>query len=288
MTYVKKRKTWEYRWYDQNGKVRSQQIPDVRTKRDAKKVQSAWDVEQADRNHQPEKTVWTLADAHEQVKSSRNYSPNYLNNLQTFWGRKEVETDSKGVFRKNKGKVSILDHFGEETLLSEIKVADVLRWVKVLKKQKTKKKDLDGTEKDVRVKDSTIKHYVNALSRALTLGMAYGVVDSNPCKHPEVQKQLIDDTSTRERVVSPDEVGRLLKHATKNVKTFLILAWATGGRMSEILTLEWKDLLFDKNEIRFEHDPAREKWVKSKKTATVSVHPEILRYVRDHHKRIDE
>ena len=278
---------WEFRWYE-NAKIRSRRIPGAKTKGDAKNVQSAWDVERSKLEESPAKPEWTLAEAYEKVKDSRDYSPNYLNNLETFWGRTEKKTDKKGTFGKAAAKVGILEHFGKDALLSEIKVADVLDWISFLKRHLTPKKTKRGTEKDTRAKGSTVNHYRNALSRAFTLAMAYGFVDSNPCRHPEVDVQLPDDTATRDRVATPEEIKKILSQSSKNTRTFLVIAWATGARMSEILTLEWKDLLYDRKEIQFEHDPVRGKWVKGKKTASVAVHPEILQYLKDHHEPVDD
>lgn len=56
-------------------------------------------------------------------------------------------------------------------------------------------------------------------------------------------------TQTLPRVMSYDEVHAILKSESKAL-SFVEMLYATGGRVSEICSLEWKDIDFSRNEIR--------------------------------------
>lgn len=98
---------------------------------------------------------------------------------------------------------------------------------------------------------ATANRYLASLSACFTKGVEWGWLNSNPC---EGVKRL-KESRGRVRYLADDEQERLLRAAQESANPHLylwiVMSLATGGRTSEILGLEWRDIDLKRQEITF-------------------------------------
>lgn len=233
-----------YRWRDSGGR-REKLMPAGITAKEAKALQHKWDLQRAVKERSAKVQPWTLEKAKEMVLAAHDYSPGYQRNLNIYWQ-------------------AAMDHWGKDRRLNTIGVTDVLIFVKTLRQNK---------------KATTVSHYVKTLSVAAGLAMEEGMLDSNPFLSPRVKRQLPNDANKRDRKLTEAEIRRLLEFSDGNLRTWLVIALATGGRHTEILTLSWEDVDFEQSTITFHHKPAAGKRTKNKRTKTVPINQAALGYL---------
>jgi integrase len=99
------------------------------------------------------------------------------------------------------------------------------------------------------LKPWTIRAVITPLSRILGNAARRGMISSNPVKRLERGER--PSVGRREiRVLSRDEISRLLEHAPDQYRTLLSTAIFSGLRISELLGLTWGDVDFDAGVIR--------------------------------------
>lgn len=253
---VKSRGKYRFKWVER-GKVRTRTLPDwVRTRAQARKVAEDWSREIKDlRRRSAIGTAWTVSDARREVLATADYSPRNRKNVDLYWDRIE-------------------GFFGSETPLAAIGKREILDWVSSLR-------GIEGRG-GRKVKNSTLRHYYFTLSKAFALALESDALDSNPFDRINVAKVLPDDTGSRTRRISEEEFLALLDQAVEDwTRTFLVLAWSTGARMSEITGLDWADIDLERRVVSFRHNPERGKRTKNKKDREATIGPEAAEYLRE-------
>ena len=193
--------------------------------------------------------TWTLEESKEKVFDLGHYSKSYMENLEIYWGR-------------------IYEMWSKKKPLTSVGKSEILSWVSELKSRG--------------IRNSTIRHHVYALSKAFDVAVGYGVLDSNPVSQIDMKRLLPDDTQTRDRRLSEEEFQRIYQHALfPHTKIYLLLAWATGARHSEIVSLEIEDLDIENGRVHFRNDPEKDKWTKNRRDRTIAVDPDVLKAVRE-------
>src|SRR3954454_17065194 len=123
----------------------------------------------------------------------------------------------------------VLPRLGDRRL-DEVAVDDILALISALRK-----KGYSGT---------TIAVTLTPLSRLFAKAVRRGLIESNPVS--KLDRSERPRISRQERpVLSPDEVGRLLKAARPCFRTLLATAILSGLRQGELLGLHWQDVDFD-------------------------------------------
>lgn len=96
---------------------------------------------------------------------------------------------------------------------------------------------------------ATVNRYLAALSHCFSKAVEWEWIDTNPLAKISRKKE----SAGRVRFLSDDERDRLLTACkeSRNTDLYLIvlLAISTGARYSEIMELEWKDVLFDQQRL---------------------------------------
>ena len=265
MSWITKRKTqngttqWLYRW-SEDGTRKTKVIPDAKTRRQAERIRQQWDWQRSvECEVSKVEECWTLGKARIELLGQKVCSPRY-----------EVELNRH--FEK-----SLFAFFGEDKRLPDIMIGDVRKWIAWRRKQPGRG--------DTPVRTCTVRHEFYTLSECFQLAVESGKLDANPCSTISLKKILPNDVRRRERVLSPEEIERLIAVCDGHVKTFVVLAWATAGRMSEILQLEWNDIDSANGTITFRHDPPRRR-TKNRKTRKIPVARKFLAYVLGHHPKV--
>ncbi len=250
---------WLYRW-SEHGKRFTRVVPGAKTRRQAERIKRQWDYQRdVEKDVGNKGKEWTLETAHHEVMDFKTCSPRFRTELDRYFKR------------------SFFPFFGRSRRLSDITVGDIKRWV-AWRKQHTGRSG--GT-----VRNSTVRHEFYALSQCFQAALEFGRLRSNPCASISLKRILPNDLRRRERVLNPAEIQRLIEASDGHVKTFVVLAWATAGRMGELLQLEWSDIDVERETITFRHDPPC-RTTKNKRTRSVPVSREILAFVVDNHPRV--
>lgn len=106
------------------------------------------------------------------------------------------------------------------------------------------------TKKGTKLSPATVNRYMSSLSAVLTYAKKLKWVDENPCH----ALSKLKESDGRDRVLSTDEIQRLLSACKKSANQYLycivLISITTGARKGEILNLNWNDIDFE-NKIAF-------------------------------------
>ena len=89
-------------------------------------------------------------------------------------------------------------------------------------------------KREKEVKRATVNRYLATLKRMFNLAVREGYVDKNPVWKVEMYKE-----SPRKRAISYEEFEALLSHLPEHTADIVTVAYYTGMRRGEILSLKW-------------------------------------------------
>jgi len=92
------------------------------------------------------------------------------------------------------------------------------------------------------ISPSTVNREVSCLKNVLNKAVEWEKLDRNPAA--KIKK--FREPNAKERILTFDEMKRLLAEASEDLRPVLVVALNTGMRKSEILSLRWKDVDFVK------------------------------------------
>lgn len=136
-----------------------------------------------------------------------------------------------------------LEHFGRLFSLNTIKDFTP----QVLEEYKIKRLE-EGVLKE------TVNRELNTLKNLGTKLVEWGYLSINPVKPV---KKFPTKKNKKIRFLTKEEIDLILKHATGQLKTAIMLSLYTGMRAGEVCHLEWKDIDFNKKVITIE---AKDDW----------------------------
>jgi len=124
------------------------------------------------------------------------------------------------------------DHFGENTLLANIRYVDIETYHSALRKTLT----AHGTIR----KDSTVNREMSCHHHIFTKAVEWDMIERNPF---DKGKSLhLKENNQRLRFLSQEEIDRLLPECHKYLRRVVECAINTGMRRGEILGLKWSDI----------------------------------------------
>ncbi len=88
------------------------------------------------------------------------------------------------------------------------------------------------------LRPATINREVACIKRMYTLAIQWELVTENPAKGVKLWRE----DNRRERILTQEEINRLLEHCTGHSRPFVLVALNTGMRVGEILTLTWDQI----------------------------------------------
>lgn len=101
--------------------------------------------------------------------------------------------------------------------------------------------DYIGYRMNCRVANATINRELACLKRMYSLAIKWGEAKKNPVKDVD----FLEEPPGRTRFLSERECRRLIECSDNHLKPIIITALNTGMRLSEILTLNWKQIHID-------------------------------------------
>ena len=167
---------------------------------------------------------------------SDHYTKHYLTEAKYVNGRKVSGLRSVVTVR---GYVNVLrDYFGKQKLRT-ITYEDLLEF--------RNKRLNTSTHQSEQRSITTVNREMAYLRRLLNIAERNGWINKNPFKCGDTLIHVADERK-RERILSKDEEIRLLNQLTgrrKHLRPLIIAGLDTGCRLSELLTLQWRDVNFD-------------------------------------------
>lgn len=104
------------------------------------------------------------------------------------------------------------------------------------------------TRKGTFITKASVNRELAFLKTMFNFAVEWDWVDSNPAE----KVKLLRGEKKRLRMLSREEIDRLIKNAADHVKPILVIALSTGMRKSEILNLKWKHIDLTNGFIRVE------------------------------------
>jgi integrase len=103
-------------------------------------------------------------------------------------------------------------------------------------------------KKEMKYSNAYINRDLALLKHLFSLAIKWGFADYNPVKEVKFLKEDL-----REKILSLDEIQRIMEEANMELKPIIITALTTGMRLGEILTLKWSQVNFQAGFIKIEH-----------------------------------
>ena len=94
---------------------------------------------------------------------------------------------------------------------------------------------------DWKVQPATINRELACLKHMFSLAKKWKMADENPVK----EVQLFQERQIEMKILTREEIGRLVDSASPQLRPILIVALNTGMRKGEILRLRWNDIDFE-------------------------------------------
>ncbi len=116
------------------------------------------------------------------------------------------------------------------------------------------------------VSPASVNRELACLKKMFSQAVDWGRAAANPAARVKMFKEY----APKERILSTDEIRRLLAAACSHLKPILIIALNTGMRLREILTLKWENVNFAQSQILIE-----ERISKSRRARKVPMNPAV-------------
>jgi integrase len=185
--------------------------------------------------------------------------------------------ETRGFLDRN-----LLPAFGA-VRLSKLRTDDLDRFYRQLR--------INGARSGQPLAPATIRRIHGILRRALSQGVRWGWLGSNPASEASPPRVDASEISPP----APNDVARLFALAEKvdpDLAAFVILAAATGARRSEVIALRWADVDLDVGAVKVGRaivmgpDGLIEKDTKTHASRQVSLDPTTLALLREHRERV--
>jgi integrase len=103
------------------------------------------------------------------------------------------------------------------------------------------------------VSPATVNRELALLKTIFSKAVEWGRIPANPL----VRVKKFREENVKERILTPEETGRLLEVAKANLRPILTIALNTGMRRNEILSLKWQNVNFASRYIQIESQKAK-------------------------------
>jgi integrase len=164
---------------------------------------------------------------------------------------------NKRSWRDDENSLLNLKPFFRNRYLSSIG-AEMAESYKAQRLAMAKKNVAQGQPKR-KISPATVNRELALLKTIFSKAVEWGRIPANPL----VKVKKFREDNIKERILTPEETGRLIGAAKARLRPILTIALNTGMRRNEILSLRWQDVNFAANYIQIE--PARAKSGKGRK-----------------------
>ena len=140
-----------------------------------------------------------------------------------------------------------------------------------------------------RFSERTIKHTLTPVGQVFDYAIRQGMAFRNPVRELDRDERPKPDDETEKRILSEEEIPRLIAAASPTYRPLIQAALFTGGRKMELLGLTWADVEFNAQKIRVRQQLSRKpgagrKALKTKAKGQHDVHipPFLVQMLREH------
>lgn len=175
-----------------------------------------------------DKTKWQIAEG--------KYNPHKKEDLSFFdliddFLEKHSKVEKESYKRDVVIGESLKKYFGMKPI-GEIRPIDIKDW--------RRKRLQHVTKKGTPIKKASVNRELAFMKTMFNLALEWGYVDENPAE----KVKLLRGEERRLRILSKDEISKLINSSAEHLKPILVTAISTGMRKSEILNLKWKHIDF--------------------------------------------
>jgi len=155
--------------------------------------------------------------------------------------------------------------FFDDMPLKNIKPADIDKFIAWMRKRRTHWGE--------RLSDGTINRHLAQLMNLFAEAVKNEYLEKSPARFTK----LISENNVRDRVISTEELDRLIETAAAHIKPIIRLAYHTGMRRGEILGLTWSMVDLDEGIIRLLPE-----MTKTNRGRDVPLNDEMIAMIREH------
>lgn len=179
-------------------------------------------------------TRWDAEDAEAKVRAET------INGLLDAWLEQQAADNPSPttVYRQASIIQRIRDDLGHKRVI-DLKTRDVDTWVAGLRKKRKGHRDLS---------DATRAHYLRVLRAVLKQAWRWEMIDVDPAARARPVK--VDKPDMAKSMPTVEAWMVLISMASRNVRTALVLATATGCRRGELVGLRWSDIQGDELKVQ--------------------------------------
>ena len=271
MAYIREHKNspfWVANWYDSNKKLKCRSTK-IRVDGGKKAYNEALLVAEAYQSAESgKKTVDFIQEKIAEVSSSLlSETPN----IPTFrkWAKEYLEIRerliSRSTFINDRRSINVLFEFlGEERadhLLCNVTKQDAMKFV---------------DENLIRVEPKTVQLYCTALSFMFKSAKERGYVISNPFSGIRKRTGLVNSRSkVSKKPFTQSQLETLIKNLPPEWASMVKVSLYTGGqRLGDVATLEWEDVDFDDETVRF-------KTIKTGRASVIPFFPALKEHLEE-------
>jgi integrase len=152
-------------------------------------------------------------------------------------------TNKKRSVSRDENSIKFLEANFGGMLLSKITPWHIEEYKKKRLEGEIKLPPEPGSKKrtDWKVKPATINRELACLKHMFSLAFKWKMADENPVK----EVQLFQEQQIEMRILTRDEIDRLVSNASPRLRPILLVALNTGMRKGEILNFRWHDVDLD-------------------------------------------
>ena len=151
---------------------------------------------------------------------------------------------------------------------------------------KIKPRDVKAWLRSLDVEDGTRYKYKTVMGTVFRFSQAEGLLPLGEAHNPVSYVTGIPATSDYEAVVlTPEQASKVLDQLQQPEYTMIVLVAVTGIRSGEMLGLRWRDILWDRSEMKIKQTFVHGKIQQGAKTklskSTVTLHPILAQLLKD-------
>jgi integrase len=177
------------------------------------------------------------------------------------WYMSLTEVRAKASYDRDEDSIENLKRLlGENTKIRDLSVGKVESY------QRKRLDERSPVHPSSKIRPATVNRELSCLKTIMNRAVRHGKLRENPIS----DAKKLQENNVRERILTPDEFGRLLNASDDHLKPVILVAYFSGMRKSEILGLTWDEVDLEKGFIRLHAQRT-----KTRVGRSIPLHPKV-------------